>query len=71
MARRSPLGDWWLVHVLQPIRCWGMIAILETIRVLPLRRLLAGTAAIARLAGPWSGTSGIARLSSKWVSSRT
>lgn len=61
MARRSPLGEWWLVHVLQPVRCWGMIAILETIRVLPLRLVLAGTAAIARLAGPWSGTSGIAR----------
>jgi len=61
MARRSPLGEWWLAHVLQPIRCWGMIAILETIRVLPLRWVLAGTSAIARAVGPLAGTSAIAR----------
>lgn len=60
MARRSPFGEWWLVHVLQPVRCWGMIAILETIRVLPLRWVLAGYSAIARLVGPWARPSNIA-----------
>lgn len=60
MARRSPFGEWWLTHVLQPVRCWGMIALLETIRILPLRPVTAGFSALGRLLGPLSGSSAIA-----------
>jgi KDO2-lipid IV(A) lauroyltransferase len=49
------------MHVLRPIRGWGMIGLMELMRLLPLRAATNGVAAIARRVGPRMGASNIAR----------
>jgi KDO2-lipid IV(A) lauroyltransferase len=59
-APRGPIARWWL-GVLRPIRGWGMIAIMELLRALPLRLASDGIAAIGRTIGPRMGAAKIAR----------
>jgi len=60
-APRGKFGRWWLAHVLQPIRAWGMIGLMEGMRALPIGAAARLSAAFARRVGPWTGASNIAR----------
>lgn len=61
MAYRGRLGRWWLTYVLQPVRRWGMIGILEFLRLLPVDRAAAAFGRFARVVGPWTPASNRAR----------
>ncbi len=61
MAHRGKLGRWWLAYVLQPVRRWGMIGILEFLRLLPVDRAAAAFGGFARVVGPWTPASNRAR----------
>lgn len=61
MAYRGPLSRWWLTYVLQPVRRWGMIGILEFLRLLPVDRAAAAFGGFARMVGPWMPASNRAR----------
>ena len=61
MAHRGPLSQWWLKHALQPVRRWGMIGILEFLRLFPADRAGAGFGRFARMVGPWTRASNRAR----------
>ncbi len=61
MKPRDPLSQWWLKHVLQPLRRWGMIGILEFLRLLPVDAATAAFGRFARAVGPWMPASNRAR----------
>ncbi|MBL8704732.1 MAG: lauroyl acyltransferase [Rhodospirillales bacterium] len=57
----AAIGDWWRAYVLRPVRGWGMIGLMETMRAFPLRAATDGVAAVARRLGPHFGVSNVAR----------
>ena len=61
MTPRTPFGRWWLDRVLQPLRRWGMIGILEFLRLFPVDRAASYLGRFARIVGPWSPASNRAR----------
>lgn len=61
MTERLSFKKLWWTYVLRPVRGWGMIGLMETMRALPMRTATDGVAGIMRRLGPLTGNSNIAR----------